>query len=208
MLLHALREVFSSFAPYLSKAKEVHVLEGFEWSTLLEMCGKTATHSVLRGVGSARQSKPFDLLQVIATVDEGEVELPDGAPLGWRNMLVIGTAFIMREIEMAYALAAHVTLDKKAGKITLQLPVSKKDPRSIGCQRSWACLCGKKPGSRSDCPYHAGSKQLALLKEVFGSPLPSCLPLFPTDRFARREIGRRQFARGHDSRPRRRSGWQ
>ena len=171
---------YSSFAPYLSKAKEIHVLEGFEWSILLDMCGRKATHSVLRGVGAARQSKPFDLSKAITALEEGDVELPAEAPIGWRNLLVLGTAFIMREIEIAYALAAHLSVDRKAARITLLLPVSKKDPRAVGCQRSWACLCGAKPASRPDCPYHAGLKQLAVLKEVFGSPLPTDLPLFPT----------------------------
>ena len=40
---------YKSFAPYLAKAKEVHISEGFEWTQLLEMSCRKTSHSVLRG---------------------------------------------------------------------------------------------------------------------------------------------------------------
>ena len=55
----------------------------------------------------------------------------------------------------------------------------KKDPRAVGCERSWNCLCVNGPASRPDCPFHAAAAQIALLERVFGIPLPPMLPLFP-----------------------------
>jgi hypothetical protein len=102
-----------------------------------------------------------------------------GAPLGWDNMLVVGTFFVMREIELAYAKAAHVRLLPCELKVTLLLPVSKKDPRGVGCERSWTCLCASGETGRPDCPYHAVVRQIGILKTAFGDPLPDDLPLFP-----------------------------
>jgi hypothetical protein len=171
---------YKVFVPYMTIAKEVHVLEGWEWSTLLEMCSRKAAHSVTRGVGMARQSKPFDLSRALAALAADDVSLPPLAPLGWQHMLVIGVSFIMREIELAFALAEHVTLDEGEKRVSLLLPVSKKDPRAVGCSRSWSCLCPLGNGTRSDCPFHAAFHQLRLLEKTFGVPLPTALPLFPT----------------------------
>ena len=57
--------------------------------------------------------------------------------------------------------------------------MSKKDPRAIGCERSWHCLCKGGDGLRPDCPYHAVVAQLTILKGSFGEDSLQSLPLFP-----------------------------
>jgi hypothetical protein len=173
---------YKSFAPYLSKAKEMHILGGFEWTPLLEMCFRKASHSVLRGIGAARQSRPFDLLRGIEVAEADCFELGMGAPIGWRKLLVVGTFIVMREIEIAFAKAEHTRIDEGARRVTLLLPVSKKDPRAVGCERAWSCLCGGTGVPRPDCPFHAVLGQLELLQKEFGCPLPCGLPLFPCAR--------------------------
>ena len=68
----------------------------------------------------------------------------------------------MREMELAFAKVAHVKIDLGEKKLTLLLLVSKKDPRAIGCERSWHCLCKGGDGRRPDCPFHAVVSQLAI----------------------------------------------
>ena len=130
------------------------------------------------GYDLLRQSGPFDVLKAVDAAQSGELGLPEVAPLGWPNLLILGTFFIMREIEIAFALTAHVTIGHSPPKVTILLPVSKKDPRAVGCERSWACLCID-DDRRRDCRFHAAVAQLELLRDVFGE-LPADLPLFPT----------------------------
>ena len=171
---------YKGFKNYLSKAKEHHLLAGHEWSPLLDFSAKRACRSVLRGVGAERQSQPFDVCKALDVLGlPGKVVLPTGAPIGWCNLIVIGTFFIMREIELAYAKVAHVKICMAESKVTLLLPVSKKDPRAIGCERSWSCLCRDGGGSRPDCPFHAAVAQLRLLESTFGADMLQSLPLFP-----------------------------
>ena len=85
----------------------------------------------------------------------------------------------MREVELAFAKVAHVKIGMAEQKVTLLLPVSKKDPRAIGCERSWSCLCKDGDGSRLDCPFHAMLSQFDILKETFGEDRFQSLPLFP-----------------------------
>ena len=142
----------------MSKAKEHHILAGHVWDQQLDFAGRKATASVTRGLGVARQSTPFNLLQALAAVRADKVSLPDSAPMGWKNLLVVATFFIMREIEVANARVEHVTIYPKELKAQLLLPVSKKDPRAVGCSRSWQCLCKdstQRASARDDCPYHA-----------------------------------------------------
>jgi len=87
--------------------------------------------------------------------------------------------FVMREVELAFAKVAHVKIGLVEQKFTLLLPVSKKDPRAIGCERSWSCLCKDGDGLRPDCPFHAVISQLAILKKRFGEDRLQSLPLFP-----------------------------
>jgi len=136
---------YKAYRMYLSKAKELHIIAGHEWSPLLELVSKRAIRSVLRGLGSSRQSLPFNVDKALDVLSQPDVvRLPEGTPVGWANLIVIGTYFVMREMELAFAKVAHVRIDREDRKFTLLLPVSKKDPRASGCERSWHCLCKKR----------------------------------------------------------------
>ena len=155
-------------------------MAGHEWTPLLAIAARRASRSVLRGVGSARQSQPFDVLKAIDVLgQEGAVTLAAGAPMGFKNLVIIGTFFIMREVELAFAKVSHVKFCLINLKCTLLLPVSKKDPRAIGCERSWSCLCKDAALRRADCPFHAMRDQVDLLERIFGIDNLARLPLFP-----------------------------
>ena len=96
----------------------------------------------------------------------------------WGNFLVLAT-FCMRECEAAAALAGHLEINVVTRTVSLKLPVTKADPRAVGCTRSWSCLC-RGSELRQDCPYHSGVAQLELLQGKFGFPLLSGLLWFPT----------------------------
>jgi hypothetical protein len=175
---------YRAFPGYMSKAKEKHILAGCVWDGQLDLVSRKATTSVTRGLGMARQSTPFKLLMALQAVKDNKVVLPDAAPIGWCSFMVIATFFVMREIEAANLRVEHTTINDNELSVQLLLPVSKKDPRAVGCSRAWKCLCkgGAAAGAtRMDCPYHAATEQLARLRERFGVPLPADLPLFPTE---------------------------
>ena len=169
---------YKSYPTYASKAKEMHIKAGYPWTDSHALAIRKATTSVLRGAGVARQSAPFDFNKALAAA--ADVAAVKGAPVGWPQLLAVGVAFILREVELAFALVAHARLDGKTRKTSLQLPVSKRDPKAIGCTRTLSCTCGVEAAVRPDCPYHAVALQLGQLRELFGDPLPEGLPLFPT----------------------------
>lgn len=87
---------YRSFAPYLSKAKEEHILAGYLWSDLLDLSGRRANRSVTRGVGVSRQPKPFELDKaLVAATTPGFTPAKD-TPIGWKSLLVIATFFVLR----------------------------------------------------------------------------------------------------------------
>jgi len=168
---------YKSYPTYASKAKEMHIKAGYPWTDSHALAIRKATTSVLRGAGVARQSAPFDFNKALAAA--ADVAAVKGAPVGWPQLLAVGVAFILREVELAFALVSHARLDGKARTISLQLPASKRDPRAIGCTRTLSCTCGLAAAVRPGCPYHAVASQLGQLREIFGDPLPNDLPLFP-----------------------------
>ena len=124
----------------------------------------------------SRQSAPFDVEVALETVNKCGVQFPPGAPVGCGNFLVLATFFMVREKEAAAALAGHLEINVVTRTVSLKLPVTKADPRAVGCTRSRSCLC-RGSELRQDCPYHAGVAQLELLQGKFGFPLPSGLPV-------------------------------
>ena len=144
---------------------------------------------------SARLAEPFVLLSAALVLpgnrnhwtlltrvhldSDSFAYLGAAAPLGAFNLLVAGTFFMLREIELAGALASHVYLDSIKELATWLLPVSKTDAKALGTKRTWGCVCG---GIMDYvCPYHSLARQFDLLHANFGinSTLPDWLPLFP-----------------------------
>ena len=170
---------YRSYRAFVGKAREHHILEGHAWTEELDLVRRKATLSVLRGLGVARQSAPFDLLAVLRAVQDGSYQPAAGSPMGWSSLLVLATFFMMREVEVAAAVVSHITVDFVAARVTLRLPISKSDSGAVGCSRTWGCICSDS-GARPDCPFHAAVAQLNLLKVTFGDFDLSAVPLFPT----------------------------
>ncbi|CAK0849002.1 unnamed protein product [Prorocentrum cordatum] len=153
------------FPAYMAKAKEARALAGWPWDEQPDLARRKATASVLWGPGVARQSAPFDLNAAVKAVREGSVYLGPLARVGWVNFLIVASMFVMREIEAAFAKVGHVTLNRAERKVSLRLPVSKRDPRAVGCARTWGCTCASRL-SRELCPYCAADAQLGMLRDL------------------------------------------
>eukprot|EP00972_Heterocapsa_arctica_P107777 15872937-Heterocapsa_arctica.AAC.1 len=102
---------YRSAAGYISRAKDRHVELGFVWSDDLGRAAARAGRSATRGIGPARQSQalPFQELAKLPDVDEPTA---DEGPIGARRLLIVGSLFCTREIEIALAKRSHITVDE------------------------------------------------------------------------------------------------
>lgn len=170
---------FRSFGNYVSWAKGTHVALGHTWTQQLDHELKAAGRSLSRGLGPARQSADFCVTQ-IARLPPGGKARHDGLPLDPHKALVLGALWVLREIELAWAVCSDVTVDDLRQVVVWALPVSKTDPKAKACTRSWGCLCTSL--GAATCPYHVMKAYLKDLARHFGyvhDQLPAQLPLFP-----------------------------
>ena len=73
-----------------------------------------------------------------------------------------------------------MSIDYAPKRVTLLLSMSKNDPRALGCERIWGCVC-EGDGNPAACPFHAAVDIKEHIDKNF--PLESeCpgFPLFPT----------------------------
>ena len=139
---------YRSVENYVSRAKDQHMAEGHEWSTILSREQTRAGAVAKRGRGPGHQAAELPLQEAFVFAlksDEdhyqGRCIYPRTWPHSIANFLTVGAMFVMREIELSLVLASSVSLDKVNRKVTISLPVSKTDPEALGCTRSWGCVC-------------------------------------------------------------------
>jgi len=165
---------------YTSRAKDRHVELGFRWDDELARAVRKVVRSATRGLGPSRQSQalPFDELHKLPLDSEPYVS---HGPIGPRNLLIVGSLFCTREIEVSLALKRHVTFDTLRSAVSWCLPCDKTDPTAVGKTRTWGCLCRdqEQPPEPTDiCPFHALVLQFRYLECMFGDT--DSIPLFPT----------------------------
>ena len=144
---------YRSAETYLGIYKAEAERRGFRWTELEARAAKDAKRSCQRGIGG----------------------LPGGwepwvghGPVGPRNLVVLGSWFMLREVEAANTLAKDITIQLVNGKpkVTWMLPASKTDQRAVGVARSHGCSCREEPVP--SCPAHAAWDHACRLKEQFG----------------------------------------
>ncbi|CAE7498615.1 unnamed protein product [Symbiodinium necroappetens] len=109
-------------------------------------------------MGPAAKAEEVKLLWLQTAMDEdvslqGLNSILSGTegPRGGLWIWALGILFVLREVELGCLTLGCVKLDANAKKVTLCLPVSKKDPGGRGARRSRDCRCG---GLRSvSCPW-------------------------------------------------------
>ena len=116
---------YVSFNNYASRARQEHHSLGHDWNPRLEKEMVDGTRSVLRGVGPSRQSQPLPLELIVAS--EIELVMEDDMPVGVKEMIVFGSLFMMREVELSLLRCRHVAIDMDARTVTVRLPASKND---------------------------------------------------------------------------------
>jgi len=169
---------YRSFPNYASAAKDTHIQMGYPWSHQLKLAITRATASTQRGIGAAHQCQELLLDEALSVIDGPEPLVAHG-PAQCGHVFTMGQFHVVRGIELASALASHLTVDTATLTETWHLPVSKTDAQAIGCSRTWGCTCGHAPA----CPYHTALSHLQWLRDTFGDAqgtLPADLPLFPT----------------------------
>ena len=104
-----------------------------------------------------------------------------GAPLDPSALVVLGTWWFTRGIEIASARACHVRVLPVSKTTGWSLPVSKRDIAALGEERVHGCCCASEQASPL-CPYHVMHRYVRVLKAHFGDGALEAgteLPLFP-----------------------------
>ena len=176
---------YRSAAGYLSQYRVECERRGFFVDSLMQRAIKDSTRSCARGLGGPVRALPlpFDKLRLLPGC---RTPWSASGPLSPRNFVVLGSWFMMREVEAAHTLASNVSVkldDLGKPRVEWFLPVSKTDQEAVGALRVHGCSCTS--AVDRSCPGHAAWDQLTFLKERFGVKkgevvvLPVGLPMFP-----------------------------
>jgi hypothetical protein len=169
---------YRSFGNYLSAVKQAHVTAGFQWTQQLDLSGRQCSTSVGRGLGPPRQSAAVDLVRLQALDTDNDL-VGDKFVNNGKHMLIIGSFFLMREIESSLALVCNAELDLELRIIRLKLSATKSDPGAVSETREWGCVCSE--DQLIPCAFHSAVLQFDSLVAAFGPKAhwPADLPLFP-----------------------------
>ena len=102
-----------------------------------------------------------------------EAPVVKGGPVGTGNLITLFTHWLVRDMDGALAMARDMHINTESQTATWRLSASKTDPKALGCERAWGCLC---PAA---CPYHAALDQQQLLRGRWPGAKFDDLPLFP-----------------------------
>ncbi|CAE8601735.1 unnamed protein product [Polarella glacialis] len=130
---------YRSGANYIARAKDRHRELGHQWTSDIQWAELKVNRAFARGSGTDRQSAPLDPTMV-STAIGSLPELPHGLHDPARCIL-IGSFFLLRELELAAARVGDLTLDMLKRTVTLRLPISKTDQGGAGTSRIWPCCC-------------------------------------------------------------------
>eukprot|EP00435_Cladocopium_sp_Y103_P018803 s4904_g4.t1 len=162
---------YKSVKNYLSRIKEYHITSGYDWSDRLDVILKKCARSVLRGLGGAHRSEPFELLAIVNKFMHETEPLVLNGPINPVAMIVTSTLFMLREVEASALEVNDITFTDQA--VSLRLPVSKVDWQAKGCTRTWHCLCDRD----LPCVMHILKDHVNLIDELFHG---TEMALFPT----------------------------
>ena len=101
-----------------------------------------AGHSSGRGLGPPRQSAAFDL-QRVARSPSVPAPSSQGGPICPKETILLGSLWVLREIEIAWASWGGIVVDVERTLIYWTLTASKTGPAAKRCTRNWECLCNE-----------------------------------------------------------------
>lgn len=143
---------YRAYPNYVSAVRIMHIEAGHSWTEQLDLASKWLSRSVLRGIGPARQSCPFSMSRLM-TLTCTQAPLVDKGPCWAVSAALLGSMFLLREIELASARVEHWEFSYDTQEVVWCLPMTKTDPQALGTTRAWSCLCGVRS---LPCPYHLG----------------------------------------------------
>ena len=170
-----LREAgYRSACGYLSVALQHYSarLRGAPLPAAISLAVRQAGRSARRGLGPARHSAALPLNR-IGELPSGDEPWHPLGPLRPRACILIGSFWLLRELEIAGAQVRHVSVE--ADIVSLLLPASKADPQAMGCVRGHCCTCQQAPPVL--CPACTLREQRDFAANVAAGN--SSAPLFP-----------------------------
>lgn len=143
---------------------------------MVRYCIRDCVRSIKRGLGVTRLKDGFPALG-LSRIPVGDVNtgfILDSVEHS-RDMAVLATWFMLREIEMAAARASHLRVDSH--EVFILIPTYKTDSFGKLTERSLKCTCRIR--RHPMCPYHAAVRHLDRLNHRGHSESPHTVPLFP-----------------------------
>eukprot|EP00438_Fugacium_kawagutii_P016783 Skav217461 [mRNA] locus=scaffold1405:68992:70746:+ [translate_table: standard] len=170
---------YRSAALYFSTAVQHQLRElGEPVAPVVHHAIKDTIRSITRGLGPGSLKDVFPF-QALETIPLGSLDEPFNmhCPGHFRDLMVVGSFFMLREIELSSSKAQFLSLD--GSQVTLTIPVRKTNAQGSLEYRSLSCAC--KAQELSLCPWHAAERHLVRLslRPDFFSAL-TC-PLCPND---------------------------
>lgn len=164
---------YRAIRSFLYEAKDRHIRSGYPWSEVLQAAVEDAKRVADRARGAVHKSDEVrpevwkSVLESEGWDPESELAEP-GAPRSGIWTWVVGTAFVLREVELSSLVidGACITFDALDKTCTLKLPVSKTDPSGRGAARSLGCKCDQRRNVL--CPVHAVRDIMEIQRKALG----------------------------------------
>eukprot|EP00435_Cladocopium_sp_Y103_P021389 s227_g5.t1 len=146
-------------------------------SALVHACIRDMCRSIRRGLGPSRLKDVFPLA-ALEQIPPGPSEEPfDLSNLThFKDVMLISSWFMLRELELAAACASHLSLS--GDLVTLLVPTHKTETAGNSTYRALRCVCRVRQIDL--CPWHASERHLVRLQHRSDIHAPQQFPLCPT----------------------------
>ena len=139
--------------------------KGFQWEPALDLAMQDAERALTRALGPAVKAEeiPPKVWRLWQEKRYGGLTRKQMQPQAGPELWSLGSAFLLRETELAHLLMGSVTLDLENREVTLLLSMSKTDPGGKGAKRTRSCVCSWPAAEtgEADCPHHAAVTVMA-----------------------------------------------
>ena len=156
---------YGSAELYIVEAKLMHVEEGYEWTSQLDLMLKRCKRGVSRNLGPRKKANEVPTEKRMLA---RETPSPAKSPIHFaKELFFFAMVWMLRGIELVRMLISDVTVNSAMKTVTLFLRSSKTDQRGRGISRVLSCVC---PGHscHPECPYYIAVDLLAKLSKLGG----------------------------------------
>ncbi len=161
---------YRSVPGYLSRAKQRHVELGFAWTSVLDLLLSEVKRSCIRGLPPARQAGDVRVDLLAEKLSVGGSWLGPAGPRATRDVLLVASLWILREIELAAARTSDVRFTLDSRTVSWFLPSSKTDTAASGVEVTLGCapVFPSAPcPPATPCPYCAMIRVVHSLRLAF-----------------------------------------